>query len=344
MKKLMAVALAVVLVLTLGSAVVLAKPDKVKNDKGNSRSVMLENKEEGWGAIDDDTFGWLTYRNVMGNGNFNGTLVIKGAEANSWYLVTLDHPSWVDPQDADTATNLGSVGYYDKVSKASWADIALFQTDADGNASVHLPYTSPAWDPAFEALIAPTLPTGDYTGVTIAVKYVGEGSSPDWGMVINGGASSWPEREKNLYEMNRIDFTIAEPSQEVMILVQKNSTTWDVINYPTTWGELKYRVSGPEFDFDFDGFGLATDTDYSLIYYPEPQTTWPWPVTVIASGTSNSGGDIHLAGSYDFAADFTDVKIWLVLTADISGGSLSGWNPTDYLFEYDLITYDDTDV
>lgn len=89
---------------------------------------------------------------------------------------------------------------------------------------------------------------------------------------------------------------------------------------------------------------LEANTDYSLVYYPEPQTTWPWPVTVIANGTSNKGGNIHLTGSYDFGADLTDAKIWLVLSNDIVGGSLSGWNPSEYLFEYDLISYDDTDI
>jgi len=61
-----------------------------------------------------------------------------------------------------------------------------------------------------------------------------------------------------------------------------------------------------------------------LIYYPEPQTNWPWPVTVLATGTSNYGSAIHLAGSYDLSADLAGDKIWLVLTSDIVGGSLSG--------------------
>ena len=45
-----------------------------------------------------------------------------------------------------------------------------------------------------------------------------------------------------------------------------------------------------------------------------------------------------------FRQDLRGAKIWLVLNDDIVGGSMSGWNPTEYLFEYDLITYDDTKI
>jgi len=127
-----------------------------------------------------------------------------------------------------------------------------------------------------------------------------------------------------------------------LYLYEKDSS-WEIVP-GGAWGKMKYNLSGPTFDFVFNGHGLQASTPYSLIYYPEPQTTWPWPVEAIAHGNANAGGDIHMAGSHDFNQDLTDFKIWLVLTDDIRGGSLSGWNPTDYLFEHNLITYDDTDV
>ena len=42
----------------------------------------------------------------------------------------------------------------------------------------------------------------------------------------------------------------------------------------------------------------------------------------------------------------TGTKIWLVLSSDVNctTNTMSGWNPTEYLFEHDLIAYDDTDV
>lgn len=109
-------------------------------------------------------------------------------------------------------------------------------------------------------------------------------------------------------------------------------------------GVLYFDPAAPTFDYDFDAEGLDPGTNYSLIYYPEPQTIWPWPITVIASGASDTDGDIHLLGSFNFGANLNDAKIWLVLSADIVGGSMTGWNPTEYLFEETLIDYNDTGV
>jgi len=72
---------------------------------------------------------------------------------------------------------------------------------------------------------------------------------------------------------------------------------------------------------------------HTLIEYPEPQTTWPWPVNSVASGTANEGGNVHLAGDQVVSSG---QKYWLVLTDDLVAGSMSGWNPTEYLFEYNL--------
>ena len=106
----------------------------------------------------------------------------------------------------------------------------------------------------------------------------------------------------------------------------------------------------------FNGHGLAAGTDYSLIYYADP---WPGdnPGALIASGTSNEEGDIHLAGSHDFGhhlptspdTNTTGAKIWLVLSSDYNSGAAStgpmtGWTPAEYLFEHDMINYYDTDV
>ncbi|MBE9514359.1 MAG: hypothetical protein IMY83_04935 [Chloroflexi bacterium] len=125
-------------------------------------------------------------------------------------------------------------------------------------------------------------------------------------------------------------------------LWEKDPSDWSIIE-DGAWGKLKYNLAGPEFDFVFNGHGLEADTGYTLIYYPEPQTTWPWPVTEIASGSSNEEGDIHLAGSEELDMVLTGAKIWLVLSVDCPDAVMTGWNPTEYLFEYDVITYADTD-
>jgi hypothetical protein len=121
-----------------------------------------------------------------------------------------------------------------------------------------------------------------------------------------------------------------------------------------TFGVLKYNLEGPVFEYLFNGHGLQPDTDYSLIYYADP---WPGdnPGALIASGTTDIDGNIHLKGSKNLDMDLPNIadenypngaKIWLISSRDYDAKNtkMSGWNPNDYLFEYDLITYNDIDV
>ncbi len=116
------------------------------------------------------------------------------------------------------------------------------------------------------------------------------------------------------------------------------------------WGKMKYNLSGSTFDFVFNGHDLPIGQDYTLIYYPDP-----WPGTgliCLGSGVVNEYGDIHIKESVD-TGDLpieTDenggAKIWLVLSDDVSCSGESemvAWDPTAYLFEGDLILFDDED-
>jgi hypothetical protein len=136
-------------------------------------------------------------------------------------------------------------------------------------------------------------------------------------------------------------------------LWEKDPSTWNIVE-DGAWGKLKYNLEGPTFDFVFNGHGLEIGTNYTLIYYADP---WPGnnPGAFIASGAANDEGDLHLAGSMDLSMDLPHpddgnypdgAKVWLVLSDDYDGTTcqMTGWNPTEYLFEYDLITYDDTDI
>lgn len=139
-------------------------------------------------------------------------------------------------------------------------------------------------------------------------------------------------------------------------LYEKDPTTWEIVE-GGAWGKIQYNIAGPTFDFVFNGHGLTPNTEYSLIYYADP---WPGnhPGALIASGTTNSEGDIHLMGSIELNmelphpddANYPDfAKIWLVLSSNYNAATNSvGWNPTEWLFEYSGypggITYDDTDI
>ncbi|MGC9307788.1 MAG: hypothetical protein ACP5FL_03320 [Thermoplasmatota archaeon] len=325
--------------------------------RGNARFVELQNKSgDDWTPqTDDGRYGWIVYGEKMSEGNFDGELEVKGMEANSWYLVTL----WSNDADSETASNLGSVGYYGKDPKTQHTDIALFQTSENGEAEIRLPYTSPALDPTWEALVAPTLPEGDYNDVEVHVKYVGTGNTPDWSMVLYGGYTDTDgQQEHNLYSMAYLDFEIWGTPQHTTVLVKKDYTdpAWplDYNGLMDTYGELRYRIAGEEFAFEFTGHQLEGETDYSLIYYADP---WPGnnPGALIATGTTDEDGYLYLEDEVELNMDLpheddanygTGAKLWLVPSADYNAttNAMEAWNPGDYLFEYNLINYDDTDV
>ncbi|MHA2398755.1 MAG: hypothetical protein ACXADU_07680 [Promethearchaeota archaeon] len=136
------------------------------------------------------------------------------------------------------------------------------------------------------------------------------------------------------------------------MLYEKDPITWEIIP-DEAWGNLKYNHEGPDFKYEFYGFGLTENNDFDLIYYAND---WPGnnPGALIDSGSTDADGYIHLSGSIDLNIDLPDpndanypgAKIWLVLSDDYDTieYKMLGWNPGEYLFENNFITYNDTDV
>ena len=145
-----------------------------------------------------------------------------------------------------------------------------------------------------------------------------------------------------------------------LYLREKDPGDWSIVE-DGAWGKMTYNLSGPELCFVFNGHGLEPEVDYCLIYYPDP-----WPGTgLICLGTGTGtdpdplavppclGGDVHIKGCVDTGDlpiddDENDgAKIWLVLCSDVDCDPptrMIGWDPTEYLFEHALITFDDTDA
>jgi len=63
------------------------------------------------------------------------------------------------------------------------------------------------------------------------------------------------------------------------------------------------------------------------------------PVRTLGFGGFNRNPN-HVPGA------LAGAKIWVVLSSDVNctTDTMSGWNPIEYLFEHNLITFDDTDV
>jgi len=105
----------------------------------------------------------------------------------------------------------------------------------------------------------------------------------------------------------------------------EKDANWDAVA-DGAFGRLTFSDS-----FVFNGHGLEAGTDYTLVSH---DGTWPNAVC-LGNGTSNGGGNLNLSG--EMAAD--GPKVWLVLSADVdcSANAMTGWNPAEYLFEYNLI-------
>ena len=123
---------------------------------------------------------------------------------------------------------------------------------------------------------------------------------------------------------------------------------WTTLWEADAWGKYNFTLTGQEISGVFNGHGLVAGTDYTLISYNDPWGASP-QLVVIGSGVADEYGDVHIkAGPVDLGADVASpiydwsgagdgYKIWLVLSADITGNSFNAWNPSAYLFENNRI-------
>jgi len=117
---------------------------------------------------------------------------------------------------------------------------------------------------------------------------------------------------------------------------------WTEAVWDGAWGKMKFNLAGPTFDFDFNGHGLQPDTRYALVRAEDAAP----PLTILARGTTNEGGNIHISGSYDFQEDLSNPQIWLILGDHVNDdGWWTDFTPDAYLFDQEpSLEYDDTDV
>ncbi len=131
---------------------------------------------------------------------------------------------------------------------------------------------------------------------------------------------------------------------------EKDPDTWEIVE-DGAWGKMRYSHEAADFNFNFNGHGLEAGMDYTLIYYPDP---WHGSGLIcLGDGIADIDGNVHIKNTVDTGdlpimsdENYPDgAKIWLVLSSDVDCmmQEMIGWNPAEYLFEYDLITFDDTD-
>jgi len=118
-------------------------------------------------------------------------------------------------------------------------------------------------------------------------------------------------------------------------LYEKDPVTWDIVE-DGAWGKL-ILARGKDDMVIFSGHNLDSNVEYTLIRYTEPTGIWieTHEALCLDSGVSGDDGNINLHG------DFLDggAKVWLVLSSDVDceTSKMTAWNPTEYLFENNLI-------
>jgi len=169
------------------------------------------------------------------------------------------------------------------------------------------------------------------------------------------------------------------PTYDSSLTLENKDASWAVISEDGVQGTLEFNSSGAEFEYRFAATGLQSDTEYCLIYYADFDPRFEqWggnnPGKYIATiGTNGNGNYAATAGSIDLGMDLPctpdwninpnpdycdnnngfdsyahccGAKIWLVpATAySIVEDRVTNWNPTAFLFETDLVAYDDTNA
>ena len=148
-------------------------------------------------------------------------------------------------------------------------------------------------------------------------------------------------------------------------LDNKNPSTWVAIADDIS-ATVEYSSIGEEFAWHVSGTAKLANTEYSLIYYadkPDRFVNWGGdnPGALIGTFTTNGNGDFDEYGyteldmsiphpndanidEYDYTDEYGTAhgaKLWIILSNDYTTPALIAWHPTEYLFETDLITYED---
>jgi len=171
------------------------------------------------------------------------------------------------------------------------------------------------------------------------------------------------------YDIDVQLFSESEPGIEVNYIsklkLDNKNVDWKPISDERE-GNLEYSIVGDEFKYKFEAEGLTPNTEYSLIYYADkPDRFVDWggnnPGALIIATISDDEGNLIIEGSKDLGMNLPSepdanidkynycasdeyprcygAKIWLVLSSDYAEPELNGWNPSEYLFETDLISY-----
>ena len=165
---------------------------------------------------------------------------------------------------------------------------------------------------------------------------------------------NWAQSDTLTFDIELLALQLNAPGpDETTLLLENKTPEWDRITGDGRYGILTYKTENDDFDYDLIVKGLNPNADYALVYAPDP-----WPQSVDSKttkiGTLTTDGDGNgsiLGGNVDLGYDIPHPnednypnggKIWVVLDADHNGTQMTTWNQAEYLYEYNLIKYEDT--
>ena len=131
--------------------------------------------------------------------------------------------------------------------------------------------------------------------------------------------------------------------KEYTLELENKDNNWNPKTGDGIKGTLTFKSPYDTFDYHLIVQGLQADTGYSLIYYKDP---WPGVGSIrIREFVTNSTGDADVSGSIDLNTDLHSAKIWVILSDDWDNTAqkMTGWHTDKYLFEMNLINYEDSD-
>ena len=137
---------------------------------------------------------------------------------------------------------------------------------------------------------------------------------------------------------NNDAFVCPSTVKKVLVLDNKDGN-WDPINDGVR-GLLTFMSPYSTFDYDLEVTGLTPSTSYSLINYVDP-----WPATgstiIGVPFMTDGSGNATVSGDVELGMDLTNAKIWVIPSAHWNGTQMTAWTPSMYLFEQNLVAYDD---
>lgn len=149
-------------------------------------------------------------------------------------------------------------------------------------------------------------------------------------------------------------------------LVEKDPSDWSVVSGGNS-GTLVYTMPATTMDYTFTlNTALDANTEYCLVFYTRSSDSVSWLNSanevwgnqgskVINCATTGSDGYFTpMSGSFNFdnygtGLDYIDdgddydgsvlgAKVWLVPSSDLTVDTVTGWHPSNFLFEEDLVT------